>query len=412
MGEDLGTRLLSKHKRAVGREFAGYPGPYVLFECASQGPPFPVAILRFGVGWSCCALQDPIIASELCGLNQCILAGTGYAASRSMRTRQANRHAVLPDHATTIMPRLDHVGIATTDTDRILEVLRDLLAESCYLSETLERDGIHVSFVSSGTAQLELLEALDETSPVARFLRKRGDGLHHLAFEVEDIDDTYRRAREAGYEPIDPAPRPGAGGKTIFFLHPGQTSNILIEFCTRAEPSLEPVKGALPEGIQRVSLASASPTQTPCLYVTASSSPSPDPHQLVRRLTPDRVCMIAQIEPGASPDITALIDMLGAPSVHLLAQGVSAKTVLHTAQTDSRIHAIILTDPGPDEVETLRKIRDIPKGLLVITADSETGLRTATGLRARHTVAIAAVTDPRLRMALIEQHLATQSDPA
>ena len=344
---------------------------------------------------------------------QCILVGTGYAASRSMRTRQANRHAALPDHATTIMPRLDHVGIATTDTDRILEVLRDLLGESCYLSETLERDGIHVSFVSSGTAELELLEALDETSPVARFLRKRGDGLHHLAFEVEDIDDMYRRAREAGYEPIDPAPRPGVGGKTIFFLHPGQTSNILIEFCSRAEPCLEPVKGPLPEGVRRVFLSSGSPSQTPCLYVTASSSPSPDPHQLVRRLTPARVCMIAHIEPGASPEISALIDMLGAPSVHLLAQDLSAKTVLHTVKTDSRLKTIICTDPDPDECEILQNIRDIFKGLLLITTDSEAGLRAASVLRTRlATVAIAAVSDPCLRMALIEQHLATQSDPA
>ncbi len=306
------------------------------------------------------------------------------------------------------MPRLDHVGIATTDTDRVLEVLRDLLGESRYLSETLERDGIQVSLVSSGTAELELLEALDETSPVARFLRKRGGGLHHLAFEVEDIDDMHRRAREAGYEPIDPAPRPGAGGKTIFFLHPRQTSNILIEFCSHAEPCLDPVKGPLPEGVQRVFIAPGSSAQTPCLYVTGSSPPSPDPHQLARQLTPGRVCMVAHIESGASPDIAALIDRLGAPSVHLLAQGLSAKTLLHTAKTDSRIHAVVVTDP--DEFETLE---DIPAGLFLITADNEAGLRTATALRARHaTVGIAAVSDPCLRMALIERYLASQSDPA
>ena len=321
-----------------------------------------------------------------------------------------NRHAAPPDHAANIMPRLDHVGIATENTDRVLEVLRDLLGESCYLSETLERDGIHISFVSSGTAQLELLEALDETSPVARFLRKGGSGLHHLAFEVEDIDDMYRRAQEAGYEPIDRAPRPGAGGKTIFFLYPGQTSNILIEFCTRAESCLEPVKGSLPEGVQRVFLASGSPTKTPCLYVTASSPHSLDPHRLARRLAPGRVCMAAHIETGAFPDITALIDILGAQSVHLLAQGLPVKTVLHTAKTDSRIHAVILTDPGPDEFENLQ---DIPKGLLLITADNEAGFRAATALRARHSaVSIVAVSDPRLRMALIEQHLEIQSGPA
>ena len=120
--------------------------------------------------------------------------------------------------------------------------------------------------------------------------------------------------------------------------------------------------------------------------------------------------MAAHIEPGASADITALIDMLGAPSAHLLAQGLSAKTILHTAETDSRIDAVILTDPDPDEFETPG---DIPAGLLLITADSEAGLRAATDLRTRHaTIAIAAISDPCLRMALIEQYLATQSDPA
>lgn len=328
-------------------------------------------------------------------------------------TRQANRHAALPDQAATIMPRLDHVGIATTDTDRVLKMLRDLLGESCYLSETLERDGIHVSLVSGGTAQLELLEALDETSPVARFLRKRGDGLHHLAFEVEDIDDMYRRACEAGYEPIDPAPRPGAGGKTIFFVRPKQTSNILIEFCACADPSPEPVQGSLPEGIQRAFLAPGSPAQTPCLYVTASSSPSPEPHRLAGRLAPGRACMTAHVEPGASPDITALIDMLGAQSAHLIAQGLSAETVLRAARTDARIRAVIWTDPDPGEFETLQDIRDILKGLLVITADNEAGLHAANALRARQpAVALAAAFDPGLRTALVEQHLATQSDPA
>lgn len=118
--------------------------------------------------------------------------------------------------------------------------------------------------------------------------------------------------------------------------------------------------------------------------------------------------MTAHIEPGASPDIAALIDRLGAPSVHLLAQGLSAKTVLHTAKTDSRIRAVIVTDP--DEFDALR---DIPADLLFITADNEAGLRAATGLRARHAaVGIAAVSDPCLRMALIERYLATQSDPA
>ncbi len=312
------------------------------------------------------------------------------------------------------MLRLEHVGIATADIDRLLDVLRDLLGETDYASETLEKDGVRVAFAASGGAQLELLEALDETSPVARFLRERQGGLHHLAFEVEDIHAMHRRVSEAGYAPIDPTPRPGAGGKIIFFVHPRQTGNILIEFCARAEPCLQPVAGALPEGVRRVVRARGAAAQTPLLHIAADSSPSPAPHALAQRLAPGRIYIAAQAEADGALDIPAVIDGLGLQAAHLLAQGLSAKPALDAARADSRIQKIVWADPDPDEFEALRHI---PAKMLLLTEDSATGLRVAQVLRRRFAaVPIAAASDPSLRIALIERHieqpLAAQAAPA
>ncbi len=300
------------------------------------------------------------------------------------------------------MPRLDHVGIATADAERLLDALRDLLGETRYASETLEKDGVRIAFVSGGGAQLELLEALDETSPVARFLRERKGGLHHLAFEVEDIHAMHRRVREAGYAPIDPAPRPGAEGKSVFFVHPGQTGQILIEFCARAAPGLEPVAGALPAGVRRVVRARGSETQTPLLHIaTATSPPSPAPDALAERLAPGRIYVAAEAD--GEPNVPALIEWLGKPSVHLLMQGLPAKPVMDAARADARIEATLWADPDPDAFDAARPV---PARALFLTGDSKAGLSAARTLRQRFpTAAIAATSDPALRIALIERHI-------
>ena len=300
------------------------------------------------------------------------------------------------------MPRLDHVGIATADAERLLDALRDLLGETRYASETLEKDGVRIAFVSGGGAQLELLEALDETSPVARFLRERKGGLHHLAFEVEDIHAMHRRVREAGYAPIDPAPRPGAEGKSVFFVHPGQTGQILIEFCARAVPRLEPAAGALPEGVRRVARARGSETQTPLLHIATAAAPaSPAPDALAERLAPGRIYVAAEADKDLR--IPALIDWLGKPSVHLLAQGLSAKPVMDAARADARIEATLWADPDPDAFDAAQPV---PARALFLTGDSEAGLSAARTLRQRFpTATIAATSDPALRIALIERHI-------
>ncbi len=129
------------------------------------------------------------------------------------------------------MINLEHVGIAVDDASSSLAMIADVLQKSHYKSETLKTDAVRTYFLPAGPAKLELLEPLSADSPIAKFLRKRGPGLHHLAFEVDDIHRTYDRLVEAGVRVIDDAPRPGADGKLIFFVHPEDTGGVLFEFC-------------------------------------------------------------------------------------------------------------------------------------------------------------------------------------
>ncbi len=129
------------------------------------------------------------------------------------------------------MPHLEHVGIAVEDPDAVTRLYEALLDVRPYKHERVDHEGVQTHFIAAGAAKLELLEALGSDSPVARFLEKRGEGLHHLAFEVDDIHAHMQRLRERGFDPLSDEPRPGADGKLIFFLHPKQTHGVLVEFC-------------------------------------------------------------------------------------------------------------------------------------------------------------------------------------
>ncbi len=132
------------------------------------------------------------------------------------------------------MPHLEHVGIAVEDPDAATRLYEALLDVRPYKHERVDHEGVQTHFLAAGHAKLELLEALGPDSPVARFLEKRGEGLHHLAFEVDDIHAHMQRLRERGFTPLTDEPRPGADGKLIFFLHPKETHGVLVEFCQNA----------------------------------------------------------------------------------------------------------------------------------------------------------------------------------
>ncbi|MFQ5572378.1 MAG: methylmalonyl-CoA epimerase [Rhodothermales bacterium] len=129
------------------------------------------------------------------------------------------------------MPHLEHIGLAVENPKAVAQLYETLLGIRPYKQEGVEREGVKTHFLSAETAKLELLEALGPESPVARYLEKRGEGLHHLAFEVADIHAHMHCLREAGFTPLSDEPRPGADGKLIFFLHPKETHGVLVEFC-------------------------------------------------------------------------------------------------------------------------------------------------------------------------------------
>ncbi len=120
-----------------------------------------------------------------------------------------------------------HIGIAVSSITEALPFYRDILGLSPGPAETA--DGATIVSLRFGGVDVELLEPSDPASPVAKFLAKRGPGIHHVCYRVPDLDAALRRCREAGYQLVDDTPRHGAGGRRIAFLHPKATNGILLE---------------------------------------------------------------------------------------------------------------------------------------------------------------------------------------
>ena len=124
---------------------------------------------------------------------------------------------------------LDHVAIAVSSIDDVLPQYETLIGAGGSVPERVESQGVRVVFLGSGPGKVELLEPLHADSPVARFLEKRGPGLHHVAYRVADIDAALAEQIAAGIQPIDATPRPGAHGTRVAFLHPRSFSGVLVE---------------------------------------------------------------------------------------------------------------------------------------------------------------------------------------
>lgn len=120
-----------------------------------------------------------------------------------------------------------HIGIAVPDVDTAAGFYRDILGAAARDPE--ESDGARILSFATGDVDLELLEPLDDRGPIARFLARRGPGIHHICFRVPDLDAALATCRDRGYELIDEMPRPGAHGRRIAFVHPRTTSGILYE---------------------------------------------------------------------------------------------------------------------------------------------------------------------------------------
>lgn len=125
--------------------------------------------------------------------------------------------------------RLDHVGVAVRSLEEALAPYEKGLGLTVVDIEELPTEKVRVAFLPMGDTRLEFLEPTGDDSPIARFLQRRGEGIHHLCFQVEDLEATLERLRKAGVELVDEKPRAGAGGSRVAFIHPRGMAGVLVE---------------------------------------------------------------------------------------------------------------------------------------------------------------------------------------
>lgn len=129
------------------------------------------------------------------------------------------------------MNKIEHIGIAVKDLEKSNELFASLFGEPHYKIEEVASEGVKTSFFKSGPNKIELLEATKADSPIAKFIEKKGEGVHHIAFAVENIEKEINRLEEEGFTVLNKVPKKGADNKLVAFLHPKTTNGVLIELC-------------------------------------------------------------------------------------------------------------------------------------------------------------------------------------
>lgn len=130
-----------------------------------------------------------------------------------------------------MIKKIEHIGIAVKDINSSNDLFKKLFGISHYKTETVVSEGVSTSFFMLGETKIELLEAKTETSAIAKFIEKKGEGIHHIAYEVDDIYQEMERLKNEGFEVLNKEPKNGADNKLIFFLHPKSTNGVLVELC-------------------------------------------------------------------------------------------------------------------------------------------------------------------------------------
>lgn len=130
-----------------------------------------------------------------------------------------------------MIKKIEHVGIAVKDLNQSNALFEKLLGEGSYKTETVEAEEIKTSFFKLGDQKIELLQATTSNSPVSKFLNKKGEGMHHLALHVDDIEAEIKRLEDEGFSFVSKKPTNGADNKIIVFLHPKSTNGVLVELC-------------------------------------------------------------------------------------------------------------------------------------------------------------------------------------
>jgi methylmalonyl-CoA/ethylmalonyl-CoA epimerase len=126
---------------------------------------------------------------------------------------------------------IEHIGIAVNSLDEAIPYYENVFGLECYAIEEVADQKVRTAFFRVGDTKIELLESTDPEGPIGKFIAKRGTGVHHLAFAMDDVGESLKHAKKHGVALIDEVPRKGAEGLMIGFLHPGSTQGVLTEFC-------------------------------------------------------------------------------------------------------------------------------------------------------------------------------------
>lgn len=129
------------------------------------------------------------------------------------------------------MEKIEHIGIAVKDLEKSNKLFAALFGKPHYKEEEVESEGVKTSFFDVGPNKIELLEATNTESPIAKFIEKKGEGVHHIAFAVNDIVSEIKRLKEAGFIVLNEKPKLGADNKLVAFIHPKSSNGVLIELC-------------------------------------------------------------------------------------------------------------------------------------------------------------------------------------
>lgn len=129
------------------------------------------------------------------------------------------------------MQKIEHIGIAVKELSVSVPLFEILLNTNCYKTEIVESENVKTAFFKKGETKIELLESSSADGVIGKFIENRGEGMHHIAFEVEDIDAEMKRLSQAGFQLLNTEPKVGADNKLVCFLHPKNTNGVLIELC-------------------------------------------------------------------------------------------------------------------------------------------------------------------------------------
>ena len=133
------------------------------------------------------------------------------------------------------MQKIEHIGIAVKSLEQSNLLFEKIFGQPSYKQEAVESEGVKTSFFRSGPNKIELLEATSSDSPIAKFIEKKGEGIHHIAFDVDNIEEEIIRLKKEGFTLLNEIPKKGADNKLVVFLHPKETNGVLIELCQEIE---------------------------------------------------------------------------------------------------------------------------------------------------------------------------------